>query len=268
MANNMKKTFFIISLIIISIISCKEEEGPEGLTSLISMSGEPVGTNCSNGGQRIDTGIDKNRNGLLDANEIQASSFLCNGDDGRNSITKSFPEPAGDNCTAGGIKITSGIDMNSNNELEDSEIQRVEFICNGIDGAIDNQIRIKIGGFVYSNDPNPVVSASELVLFSKSFYPQIDSAIFVVFDIKTTDYHSVDLVGQGTFQLFDITHDKVIENSTILSDDIPANSYVKSANLIDNLPNEVADYGIRLFSGGNYNVSCGYVYLILYRRLK
>ena len=96
----MKKTFFLISLIIISIVSCKEEEGPEGLTSLIGMSSEPVGTNCSNGGQRIDTGIDKNRNGLLDTNEIQASSFLCNGDDGRNSITKSFPEPAGDNVSS------------------------------------------------------------------------------------------------------------------------------------------------------------------------
>src|SRR5690606_40143897 len=51
----------------------------EGLNSLIGTMIEQPGSNCSNGGYRLDAGLDLNGNGLLDGDEVTASEYLCNG---------------------------------------------------------------------------------------------------------------------------------------------------------------------------------------------
>jgi GH35 family endo-1,4-beta-xylanase len=40
---------------------------------------EPVGANCAQGGTRIDVGVDANADGILEPNEITATSYVCNG---------------------------------------------------------------------------------------------------------------------------------------------------------------------------------------------
>ncbi len=54
--------------------------GTNGLNALIKTTTEPAGTNCTNGGTKIETGLDANANGLLDASEIDLSQtqFVCN----------------------------------------------------------------------------------------------------------------------------------------------------------------------------------------------
>jgi hypothetical protein len=52
--------------------------GTNGLNSLISMKNEAAGTNCSNGGIKIQVGLDKNRNGLLDIDEVSQTKYVCN----------------------------------------------------------------------------------------------------------------------------------------------------------------------------------------------
>ncbi|MEM1404631.1 MAG: imelysin family protein [Pseudomonadota bacterium] len=55
--------------------------GSDGASSLIAQTTLPQGDdNCGVGGTRIDSGIDDNGNGTLDADEIDATSFVCNGD--------------------------------------------------------------------------------------------------------------------------------------------------------------------------------------------
>ncbi len=54
--------------------------GSNGLNSLITTLIEQPGANCANGGYRIDVGLDDNSNGTLDADEIDATEYLCNGD--------------------------------------------------------------------------------------------------------------------------------------------------------------------------------------------
>ena len=51
----------------------------DGLNSLIGTMIEQPGTNCSNGGYRLDAGLDLNANGLLEGDEVTASEYLCNG---------------------------------------------------------------------------------------------------------------------------------------------------------------------------------------------
>ncbi len=52
-----------------------------GNASLINTTTEPAGANCTNGGTKIETGLDANSNGALDASEINASQtkYICNG---------------------------------------------------------------------------------------------------------------------------------------------------------------------------------------------
>lgn len=133
----------IVALLV--LVGCTENEpGPEGLMSLFKITQEPIGTNCSAGGFKIETGIDKNRNQLLDADEIQNSAFICNGTDGNDgsdgddgedgfvSLIKVTPEPVGTNCSTAGNRVDTGIDDNRNGELEAIEIDNTLYICNGL----------------------------------------------------------------------------------------------------------------------------------------
>jgi hypothetical protein len=68
--------------------------GQNGLNALIKTTSEAAGANCTNGGTKIETGLDANGNGVLDGGEVNVSEtqYVCNGL----------------NWTAGGGSITSG----------------------------------------------------------------------------------------------------------------------------------------------------------------
>jgi hypothetical protein len=51
--------------------------GTNGLNSLIRLSSEPAGVNCAAGGTRVDAGLDRDRNNVLESVEIDATSYLC-----------------------------------------------------------------------------------------------------------------------------------------------------------------------------------------------
>jgi len=55
--------------------------GADGRNSLTATAIEAAGTNCANGGAKIDFGVDANGNGVLDPGEVNASlrRFVCNG---------------------------------------------------------------------------------------------------------------------------------------------------------------------------------------------
>lgn len=55
------------------------------------------------------------------------------GPKGSVSLVKIGKELVGDNCSAGGVKIESGIDLNNNGVLDSDEVQSINFICNGND---------------------------------------------------------------------------------------------------------------------------------------
>jgi hypothetical protein len=54
-------------------------QGAQGLTSLILTSVEPVGSNCTDGGVKIMTGVDDNNDGSLETSEVDATNYICNG---------------------------------------------------------------------------------------------------------------------------------------------------------------------------------------------
>ena len=100
---------------------------------------EPPGDNCEFGGLKIETGLDLNRNGVLDPNEVQDTAFVCNGENGEeegfNTLTNTMIEPPGANCDFGGLKIETGLDLNRNGVLDPNEVQDTAFVCNGEPGG-------------------------------------------------------------------------------------------------------------------------------------
>jgi trimeric autotransporter adhesin len=57
-------------------------QGIAGLKSLVKTTAEPAGANCANGGQKVESGVDANNNNVLDAAEITATGYTCNGNNG------------------------------------------------------------------------------------------------------------------------------------------------------------------------------------------
>ena len=64
-------------------------QGEAGYSSLIAMLDEPAGMKCPGGGKRIDIGLDANRNGILDADEVRQTGYVCNAFTGRIAFVSS-----------------------------------------------------------------------------------------------------------------------------------------------------------------------------------
>ncbi len=122
------------------------EPGPTGANALTATSPEPAGSHCPAGGTKIEWGLDSNGNGLLDADEVTGSSYVCNGT-GKNALVKTSAEAAGANCPFGGTRIDSGLDADNDGVLDDSEIDAgaTTYVCNfGPSGAISPSTGINI----------------------------------------------------------------------------------------------------------------------------
>lgn len=57
------------------------------------------------------------------------------GTDGTSALVSMIDEPAGTNCSSGGLKLQTGFDSNSNGVLDTSEVKAVKYICSGKSGA-------------------------------------------------------------------------------------------------------------------------------------
>jgi hypothetical protein len=66
--------------------------GANGLNALIKTTTEPAGANCTNGGTKIETGLDANGNGVLDLIEVNDSQtkYVCNGNSSTSSTSSSI----------------------------------------------------------------------------------------------------------------------------------------------------------------------------------
>lgn len=192
----------------------------------------------------METGIDTNRNGTLDAGEVQQTEFVCNGINNQNSITKYTTEPSGLSCSAGGQKIETGRDKNGDGTLEETEIQQTMFVCNGMNGVSVNEIRLKIVS-KYGNDSGTVFTTTELYDFDIRNYPGVDSAVFVVDGVRS--YNG----GWAGFQLFDATHSAFIDGSKVstnLTDLKGIRLY--SENILSKLPQSKVDIKVAISEAG------------------
>lgn len=110
-------------------------DGTDGFAALVATSSVGPGSDCPNGGFRVETGLDLNRDGVLNPDEVSSTSFACDGDpgqDGRgNSAVRLTVEPAGVNCENGGTRVETGPDTDGDGQLADQEVTETRYVCNG-----------------------------------------------------------------------------------------------------------------------------------------
>jgi len=158
---------------------------------------------------------------------------------GKNSLINQVPEPAGANCATGGLKIISGVDSNSNNVLDNNEIQKTDYVCNGSNGNGGNSIYNKETiiyfpgiGYDYNTLGNTsfIDPAVALNNFDITNYPA-DSISFSVFLYGKTP------TNRAYAELYDVTNNKVINNTTVST--INATTYVlqtTTVNFLKDMP--------------------------------
>ncbi len=61
--------------------------GTNGKNALVKTTSEAAGSNCPTGGQKIESGQDANADGVLQASEVTATSYVCNGAAGSQGAT-------------------------------------------------------------------------------------------------------------------------------------------------------------------------------------
>ncbi|MEP1096268.1 MAG: hypothetical protein ABJG78_14225 [Cyclobacteriaceae bacterium] len=143
MLKSLTKHTLVLVLLCLTVQCTDEtvppEDGVDGLQSIVNLEDELTGENCQSGGIRISAGLDVNSNGLLDDNEINATSFICNGLNGASSaaplLATTPTEDPGENCEFGGVHISVGTDQNLDGLLDTDEVQSSFYICNGADGT-------------------------------------------------------------------------------------------------------------------------------------
>ena len=113
-------------------------DGDDGSNTLISTTTEPAGSNCANGGTRIDMGVDDDGDGTLDTTEIDHTQYICDGSDGSasaNTMLTSISTPTLTACDAGGRIMKQGLDNGDgggtaqNGILETGEVDYTTTYC-------------------------------------------------------------------------------------------------------------------------------------------
>jgi hypothetical protein len=140
-----------IAAVVFCLCSCGDQD--HASESLVASLAEPPGANCAEGGQAIESGLDTNGNGVLDASEVTHTSYVCAGANGEQPLIRIDPEPDGSHCAAGGSAVNVGIDTNGDSILEDSEIETTSYICNPTNPTVID------GSFTVNNS----VDAAQLV---------------------------------------------------------------------------------------------------------
>lgn len=215
--------FMLIPVIAVILISCKKESA-DGTNSLIDIIEEPAGENCLNGGFKIMIGLDLNNNNILDSEEIQYNEYICdgeNGSNGLNSLIITSEESPGVYCSNGGIRIETGLDINSNGLLEDDEIQTINYVCNGEDGQNDGSIDIVRYPFTLAytwrdakSSWSSEVEDGLLYNFNICNYQNFDSIIFVS-QFFRQPYYTTDKLW---LRLYDYTAGTGINGSELYSE--------------------------------------------------
>jgi hypothetical protein len=120
---------------------------------LIVQKPELPGSHCPAGGTAIEVGIDDNGDGMLQADEVRSTSYVCNGTSGDagangvngdagangangdsgangiNALVRVDIEPSGANCPHGGLAVRTGADTDADGKLSDAEVTSTSYLC-------------------------------------------------------------------------------------------------------------------------------------------
>ncbi len=118
----------LLSACVVSLVFA----GCSGRDALVRVTQVDWGEACAYGGVKVESGRDLDGNGVLTADEVGDSAYVCNQRvDGKTSLVDVRAEGPGLNCENGGQRITFGLDDNQDFVLQDAEVDSTRYVCNG-----------------------------------------------------------------------------------------------------------------------------------------
>lgn len=162
--------------------------GSEPPANLTTTRPEPVGDNCPTGGTRIDSGIDDDRDGELDANEIDNTTYQCICDE--TNWGDLFPNLAGCNLT--GAELTDQDWPNVN--LSNAELPNVDLFRSILSGANLSNANLT-GAFLGIADLSNANLSGASLRFARATAATMTNANLSGADLTEADLTGVDLTG-------------------------------------------------------------------------
>jgi hypothetical protein len=116
------------------------DKGTDGRSTLVRLSSAPAEPPCPSGGTRIETGLDDDRDGVLDDAEVDATQLVCSGPPGDPGAPGTGAPPtlvatshvdAAPGCPGGGVRIDVGVDDSRDGVLDPGEIDDTDWACDG-----------------------------------------------------------------------------------------------------------------------------------------
>ena len=156
---------------------------------------------------------------------------------GKNALIEQITEPAGEHCASGGVKIITGIDDNRNNALDSNEIQKTEYVCNGIYNK--ETIIHTTGDIGYATNTAAGIVRLGIDNFDITNYPA-DSISFIG-NLSTND-----ALVWCNVELYDMTNNKVINNSLIKGNSTTFEIKATKVNFLKDMPKGPIKLGFRV----------------------
>ena len=143
----MKGGFMFLALMVTGLYSCKKEgklgkEGQPGLQSLIRVEALSAGVACPAGGIIVYTGIDQNRNGVLEETEVNSSVPVCNGQS--SSLDKQIILPLNFPANVSNTTPVVGGDLIKFNKHYYTGVDSITLIGNPYVGQATNTAKVEL----------------------------------------------------------------------------------------------------------------------------
>ena len=188
------------------------------------------------------------------------------GPEGFKSLLDLMEVSPGEQCANGGIRILSGIDKNKNDKLDANEVDNQKYICNGVNGGPDKELIIRLGGVSTSAGQ---LSAKWLFIpqFNIANYPGVDSVVLLAQVYGYNGFGQPSTPVTTTLDVYNMTDNAPIANSTIVSQETTLGGFVSSANCRALFPNKPIGLGLRVSAKISTDyATCYNAFLILYRK--
>jgi len=117
----------------IAMAACGDTAAGRELPGTVLVRTDPATVaECPYGGSVVGSGLDSDRDGVLEDGEVQTRTVLCNAPPVGAPppiVIRLVAEPIGAHCAEGGTAVQSGPDRNGNGRLDDDEVVKVDYAC-------------------------------------------------------------------------------------------------------------------------------------------
>lgn len=152
----MKLKYFNTIALMAIMISCTVEDGEPGINSLVNTLEVDPGVNCITGGVKIETGMDLDRNNILNSEEITSVQYVCNGNNASSDRLTRIEIPAAGANTGSTGWLTTGYLIKFNKI--DYQSDSIVFVTDPYVASSSNTVTVEL----VNGEDNTVIAGSTI----------------------------------------------------------------------------------------------------------